>query len=311
MKCRIFPCERRFSRFRGYEPMKKLNKLFLALAGISAVSAGLAVGLVGVANSKLSPADATTTTSIASSSSTRRVWIRPNFDSWYESSAVTALRAWGGTAGSETIYSTTSVYNTLNSLYYWYADMPVDVTGFQAVRLSPSDNSIWSYSANFEPDNSTQIVFINSYSGNTYGTIDSPLMTAELAAKMVEGYTTCSDSVINGYGVGNYIRDNIYNKMASDVKTTFETTSISDYSYDQYNANAETDKYTGLTKGSTTTAGSKYARIMALYTAAHPSGAAAVSTTSDSASTLVLGGIAGVAVLAAGGYFFVRKKKVD
>ena len=42
------------------------------------------------------------------------------------------------------------------------------------------------------------------------------------------------------------------------------------------------------------------------------SGAAKVSTTnSDSSSTLVLGGLAAVAVLAAGSYFFVRKKRVD
>jgi LPXTG-motif cell wall-anchored protein len=291
--------------------MKSLKKIALALGGLSAVCAGFAVGTVASTQKAAEPTLAVATTTISSSSGTRRVWIRPNFDGWYESSAVTALRAWGGDAGTETIYATTALHNSLNSLDYWFADMPLNVTGFQAVRLNPTDSSIWSYSANFAPDNSTQITFINSYSGNTYGTIDSPLMTANIAAKMVEGYTTCSNSAVNGYEVGNYIRDNIYNKMASDVKTEFESTIITDYSYDEYSANAETDKYTGLTKGASTTAGLKYAKLMALYNAAHPSGAAIVTNKDNSSTTIVLGGLAVTAILAAGAYFFVRKKKAD
>ena len=286
--------------------MEKITKLFLGLAGISAVSAGLAVGFMGTAEKAMEPVAATTPTTLSASSSTRRVWTRPNFDDWYANSAITAIRAWGGDAGTEAIYNTTSLKDSVNNLFYWYADVPTNVTGFQAVRLNPSDNTIWSYSANFAPENSTQVTFINGWSSNSYGVIGYPNMTANIAAAYVDGYCSCVDSDVNGFQAALLLKNNVYDNMSDTEKTTFASTPLVDFSYSEYSGNS--NSYSGLTKNTSTTAGEKYTFIQNKY-AAHTSPAAVVSSSADKASTLVLGGIAGVAVLAAGGYFFVCKKK--
>lgn len=289
--------------------MKNFAKIALALGGISAVCAGFAIGTMTSTNKVVEQTKADTV-----SVGYEIIWETSDNADWTTASAFPRLGAWGGSAGSYTLYD--SDYNVTAGLTYYRFVVPTNITGFKFERWGVGESSKWNDTGNLAETHAS-IVFGTCYyiwetsswtfTGTT-GAAKDGVVTKEFFSKVLDGVQTCSSSSEYGYELYPNIRDNFYSKMKGGEDLT--TVNVNDYSYSDY-VNAG-KAYTGLTPSTTYTAWQKWEKIVALYNAAHSSGAATVnSANNDSGSTLALGGLAAVAILAAGSYFFVRKKKAD
>jgi len=297
--------------------MKKFTKLLLALGGISAVGAGLAVGMVSnnVKTTELVKADTAVTVSesLSCSYQTQRLWmaIDPDLTWWTSDSAVSGIHVWG--TGFDSFYGCEQYANNDESgRIYYYADVPLTINGFQFVRMNSGKTAVYNYTVNGTLGYTTKINYVHNATTGGNQNIDLATLPANsvngnLAGKILEGFTTCSDSTLNGYRAANSFNDNVIAKMSTVELNTFNVFSLNDYSYSDYLSNSNSYSST-MTRSVTYTAADKWTAMQNM--ASKASGAFnSISKNSDSSSTLVLGGIAGIAVLAAGGYFFVRKKK--
>jgi hypothetical protein len=247
---------------------------------------------------------------LASSANTQRVWCRPTVDWWYASSARTAVRTWKTVDGlaTPTIYRTQTIQDTINNLYYWYADIPTDVTGYQFIRLQGSWDSIWNYSADCTTSANYLIHYIND-STTTTGYIDAGSLDGTTCARFLEGYTTCSNSSTNGYGAVSNIKSNwIDHLTATGALDTFNAATITDYPYAAYEAAGKT--YTvAQTKTAVTTGAAKWAEMSSL--AASGSGAYSLSgenkTVEDVSAVAAVGALG---LIGSAGYFLLKKKRI-
>jgi LPXTG-motif cell wall-anchored protein len=163
--------------------------------------------------------------------------------------------------------------------------------------------------------NGVQVTDINgnsaSFSTYTYYTNDRMLLWGAQFTSALSTICDANGSTNTTTLQNKWVeREKQYGYMGSDVKTAIQAATALASGNDYNKALALYDyvesKYnpTGAQSGSVTAVNFIGRTVTPL------SGAAKIaSVSSDSSSTLVLGGIAGVAVLAAGGYFFVRKKK--
>ena len=186
--------------------------------------------------------------------STMRIWCRGTQDSWYAANAMTGIRAWGGVLTTPTVYVCASIENNLEEgkegLYFWYADIPTNVTNYQFVRINPakldySYYEVWNYSKDFYYDTSTQpsgeismissptykVHYINNIVGNEYTVTlgNENSVNAVFASKVLEGYCSCVRSETNGYLATNEFTDNYYNRMNETEKSKFATINILDF----------------------------------------------------------------------------------
>jgi len=247
---------------------------------------------------------------LAPSYSTQRVWCRSSDSGWYSNGSDTAVRAW--TASGTTVYRTTSIYDGVNSLFYWYADIPLSVDGFQFVRVSAGFDGIYTYSANGTSSAGSLInyIYLDSTYKISYAAIPDGQLSANVAAKVLEGYSTCSSNSINGYPAVSSLSANWLNevKMTSGEWSSFLATSISDYPYEAYHTNS--DLYSSeQSKSATTTCGDKWTRMQseALKPTSLNLHGEENETFADSISTL--GAFALLVSLGLGGFVLFRKRK--
>lgn len=252
--------------------------------------------------------------SLVPSYKTQRIWVRSSADFWYTSGARTAIRTWitSGETTSVVIYKTNSLLNSLNNLYYWYADIPAGITGYQFVRLNNGFDSVWNYSVNCASTANYLVHFILSTTTGSdqnvsTGIIDGAYLNGTTAAKFIEGYTTCSNSSVNGYGAVTNISTNWIANLSSDQLTAFNAASIADYPYADYQtAGGYTD---GQSKSATTTGAEKWARMQAEFSS--HSGAAKVSSgLSAKDSSITLAAVGALSLLGVAGFFLLKKKRV-
>jgi LPXTG-motif cell wall-anchored protein len=295
--------------------MKKITKLFLGLAGISAVSAGLAIGVVngktGTAMVKANYA-VTAVDNPGASYSTKRIWVINNNNNFYNDSAKMAMGLSGGVSWTVIKPGTHKNYD---GQYYYFFDVPLATTKFKLLRCSSDYATCWGEIGEVTSIVPSVIYFVST---DSYGSVpstgdaSSSKPDAYLMGAVLSAYLTCNSSTDNGYGAvtgASSLTSTWYKNYAGDVNGTLSSVTITDYAK---------SSSTGGTYSGTKTESVSVARkweglsIMAANSGNWVGAKAVVSpATNDSSSTLVLGGIAGVAVLAAGGYFFVRKKKVD
>jgi len=252
--------------------------------------------------------------SLAPSYLTQRIWCRASSDSWYSDGVRTAIRSW--TSEATTVYITSSILNSVNGLYYWYADIPLSVQGFQFVRLHKAFDGIYNYSANGSFSIGSPINFISFDSGqgkyviSSVAPISDGQVSANLAAKVLEGYSTCSNNSYNGNTAVSSLSTNWINtsKMNTSEWSTFQTTQISDYSYDAYHANS--DLYSsGQSKSATTTCGDKWARMQAEAEKPTSLNLHGEESGTFSESISALGAFALLVSLGFGGFILFRKRK--
>lgn len=146
-----------------------------------------------------------------------------------------AVRAWGGKSSSYGFTATCYVLNWFHDkdsadtgVWYGYADIPLDVTGYQFVLLSDEDYgaSIWNYQTgdNFSKSTSSfSQVYYASGNEKTNITIstgaakDSKAYTS-LMAVVLAAVNTCSDSEYNGYNAYTNLNNNFYSKATSTAQ---------------------------------------------------------------------------------------------
>lgn len=166
-----------------------------------------------------------TTSLLTPSASTARVFI--NNDSAHADwkSAKLGIRAWGGSCSTlnnrpvtANVYGVSWFNGNYSDVWYGYADIPVDCTSFQVVRLSADSQSatVWSYSDSINKSNTAFSCIYYLVGGST----DSMSLSAGgakddhagsvLLAKVIESYDTCSSNNCNGYGDANELNTNFY-----------------------------------------------------------------------------------------------------
>jgi len=241
---------------------------------------------------------------------TQRIWCRSSASSWYDNNAATAVRTWTGSTG--TVYRSSSLYDAVNGLYFWYADIPLSVDGFQFVRLHNVFNGIYSYSANGYSSAASLInyIYLDGTYKISYAAIPDGQVSANVAAKVLEGYSTCSSNSINGYPAVSSLSTNWFNgtKMSSGEMSSFLATSISDYGYDAYHANS--DLYSaGQSKSSTTTCGDKWSRMQAEALTPTSLNLHGEDGGTFAESISALGAFGLLVSLALGGFLLFRKRK--
>lgn len=234
--------------------MKKIIKSILL--SFIAMGVGLGACFLTIDNINVKPALAADTlvSQTKASYDTTRIFVHnSNAGNWTSSGALTSIRAWGGSnQGGATIYSTQWV-DAGNNTWIGYADIPIDSEGFQLVRINPNNaGEIWNWGPNANLGDayySSYIYSLSEYDWSwTYNT-DFTLSTinADFAKILLEGYNTCSNSTLNGFGAYSVLQERYFSKMSSGVK---QETLNPDYDYDEYVSNDYS--YEGLTKKETT-----------------------------------------------------------
>lgn len=295
--------------------MKKLNKLFLALAGISAVSAGLAVGNVSVAQNSVNPAKADVAAVV------HRLYVINN--AWSEKYQL-GIYIWGSLLTSYNNTWASSVdMNRIDesggSVSYglFYYDIPDDASfiirqkkdasgaRYQSADITPSSfgySNLWS----------SQVLRVNwNNSGKaTFETVDGGLDNTSQLGNVLSYIVTCDSSSVYGYNAYPQLKGTFFDHTDPTITSSSDAT-VRDYSWSDSSVyNSSTHTYVSLSdRGTTSTVVGKIARLKTNYESGANHAKVVSISADDPSSTLVLGGIAALAVLAAGGYFFVRKKK--
>ena len=220
-----------------------------------------------------------------------------------------------------TKYAQATTANVYSKLYdcghdgqvYYFFDVPLATTKFKLLRCSSDYATCWGEIGEVTSIVPSVIYFVNTESYSSVpstGNASASKPDAYLMGAVLSAYLTCNSSTDNGYGAvtgASSLTSTWYNNYAGDVNGTLSSVTITDYAKSSSNGGT----YSG-TKTESVSVARKWEGLSIMATnSGNWVGAKAVVSpaTNDSSSTLVLGGIAGVAVLAAGGYFFVRKKK--
>lgn len=173
--------------------------------------------------------------STSPSTATKRIWVDPK-NNFYDANARAALRVFNGDVHYKTyILGGSSQYVNMthegDTQYFFYVDIPVSYD-CQLVRLHNAFNFVWTYSANFSTVtgyNPTLIMFSwDAAASLSPGGLDNNNnYTVEYAERVLDGYSTCLDSPINGYGAYPNINTNILSKLSSAKLTQLRSATFS------------------------------------------------------------------------------------
>ncbi len=165
----------------------------------------------------------------SASSSTTRVFVN-NSGSHFNP---VGIRAWGGDASptlggakaDATIYHF-SWFEDINSVWYGYAEIPNNATGFKIIKLSDDTyNGTPSYYQDGDElttaSLASQIIYCPS-SGNTlsFGGAKDDQAGPSLMSKLLEAIDTCSSSTVNGYGAYSNLNNYFYSHATAEAKAT-------------------------------------------------------------------------------------------
>jgi hypothetical protein len=148
--------------------------------------------------------------------------------------------------------------------------------------------------------NNTEDVFWCEWTGDANGThsiaanAGKAAMSANQLAVVLGSFKSCDSSYADGYNAYPLVNSAFYTPCTDSGKDS--TTVVDPVGYN------------GVFN---TTIGDKVSMMKANYDKERVSPSRIVEKGDDSSSVLILGCLATAAVLAAGAYFFVRKKKVD
>ena len=228
------------------------------------------------------------------SSTTKRIWVDPQ-SQFYSAGARAALRVFNGTTHVITyILGGSSQYATVGSeAYIFYVDINVNYD-CQLVRLHNVFNYVWSYGKNICTDmdgyNTTKIVYQWSASPDVdYSCGNESDPNVDYAKKVLDGYSTCVDSDVNGYGAYSELNTNILSKLDASELSQLRSATFSDPTY------------------GTRTYGDK----IDLMANPRSSGRTIVPNGLDNNSNAIVGIIASLTIVASlGGYFLLKKKRI-
>ncbi len=171
------------------------------------------------------------TSSQTPSANTTRVFINNSNvgTNWNSSSAQTMIRAWGSASYSfdATIYQLNWFQNDgtgASGKWYGYADIPSDVTGWQAVRINPNVyRRIWNYGpeGSVASGGSARVYQLKesgwNFSWDT--TTSDSAVGASFGERIIAAYSTCSNSGLNGYGAYTQLNSNFFSHLTNDAKS--------------------------------------------------------------------------------------------
>ncbi|MCI1244935.1 MAG: hypothetical protein LKG11_03205 [Bacilli bacterium] len=211
--------------------------------------------------------------SLAPGYQTTRLWMGlGEYMSWWEDAPTTAVKAYNG--GEAVLYEATRIVSSKDSsAVYWYADVPVGLDSYQFVRLDKTyPQSIWNSSVATTIGETYMINVVSApvdASGDysiTKSAISESAADGAIAARILEGYTTCLSSEINGYNAQPGLQENLISRLDEASYGDFESEAISDYSYGVYDSDGG-EYQSDHPRSATTTGAEKWAQMSAMYVA--------------------------------------------
>ncbi len=226
------------------------------------------------------------------STSTKRIWLDPK-DNFYDGSARAALRVFnGGTHYITYILGGSSQYKVVSGNTLFYVDIPVSYD-CQLVRLHNVFNFVWTYGGNISgiSNYNTALVIYSWDAAADYSAANEDHPTVEYAKAVLDGYSTCSSSALNGYGNYSNIKVDVLDKLSSSDLSSLRSATFNASGY------------------GTRTYGEKIDR-MSNNGNALSSSKSLLTTINESTNTIaIIVIISLVSVTAIGGFFFIRKRK--
>lgn len=230
------------------------------------------------------------------SSSTTRVFVN-NQNSHFDP---VGIRAWGGDA-SQTIggaKSDATIYHLnwfedINSVWYGYAEIPTNVTGFKIIKLSEDTyDGIPSYYQNGDeitPASLSNRIIYCPENGNdiSFGGAKDNAAGPSLMSKLLEAIDTCSSSSINGYGAYSNLNNYYYSHATAEAKAT-NCASLGGNNY------TVQEHFEGMARRPASLPGSNVTEIV---------------TKNNSSTIIALMSISLVVLSGVGLFLFIRKKK--
>ncbi len=244
------------------------------------------------------------TTDQSPSSSTGRVFFYNSGTHW-ASAAGCAVYAWGGSASGQKIWSSKSTtvdgsiyhlswFTDDNGESYGYADIPTNITGYKFATINSGVNAYETTTGYFSDTvfiaDSFAYVRYGLQNGNAINTggAKNNVAGANLMKKVIQAYNTCNSSVLNGYGAYSALNNSFYSHATAAAKSATEK------SLSGQTASIQTH-FEGMASRSGGGSGSSAFVLL--------------NTVQMTNSTIIPIVIVGVAVIAIGGYFLLRKKK--
>lgn len=180
------------------------------------------------------------TASTSPSASTKRIWLDPK-DHFYDGSARAALRTFttGGTHLKTYILGGSSQYIVVNGKTLFYVDIPANADG-QLVRLHNVYNYIWTYGSpnisGISGYDTSKIIYSADAGANCSVANETTGITVAYAKLVLDGYSTCENSAVNGYKNIDNITTNVLSKLsASDLSSlrsaTFDAPTYGERTY--------------------------------------------------------------------------------
>lgn len=247
---------------------------------------------------------------------TTRVFVsNSNAGNWQSNGAKTGIRVWDET-GAATLYDTNWVNAGTEEAPAWvgYADIPVTgLAGVQLIRVNPNDlTEYWNYAPNFDLTGSwsSAIHSLSEYNWNwTYEDLKIDYCSPEFAAILLEGYSACLASEINGFLAYPTLEENFFSKMGNEA---LNTQLGSEYSYLDYASNGYVYDENVSKGDSHYTVRDKIAQMKASYEAyeAGTSAQAAAFVGKENGGYWIVGAVSLLAVaVVVGGWSFLQQRK--
>ena len=188
------------------------------------------------------------TTDVSLSKTTVRVFFCHKNTHWNSYQETVGVRAWGGdaaiTVGPQAFEHTIYFMNWFqdndgtNNMYYAYADIPNNVTGYDFVKLEKTadDDAYNNYNSkiHYSSENSFTLDSVawirygrdsGNYldTGGTYNMESGGKAGSNLLTHIFEARDTCSNSILNGYGDIGALTDNFYSHKADGAENASVT----------------------------------------------------------------------------------------
>ena len=247
---------------------------------------------------------------------TTRVFVHnSNAGQWQSGGAKTAVRTWNQ-EGAVTVYDTNWVNAGTEEAPAWvgYADIPLnDLSGLQFVRVDPADlTKNWGYAPDLVMTGawSSTIRSIKEYDWTwTYEELNLSYISPEFASILLEGYSVCLPSEVNGFLAYPTLEQNFFSKMND---AALNAPLSDEYSYSDYASNGYSYGENVSKGDSHYTVRDKIAQMKASYEAyeAGTSAQAAAFVGQESGNYWIVGAVSLVTEAAAvGGWAFIQQRR--
>ena len=225
---------------------------------------------------------------------TKRIWLDPK-NNFYDSGARAALRTFSGDTHLKTyILGGSSQYKVVGDQTLFYVDIPVSAD-CQLLRLHNKFNFVWTYGGNFSEIsgyNTANVVY--SWAADAgYSAANEETATVDYAKALLDGYSTCVNSALNGYANISNIKTCVLNKLSSADSATFRSATFTAAGYGTRTYGDKVDLMENQNSSSSS-------RIVPM-----------VMGQLNSSTTLVVVLISSISAVAIGGFFFLRKKRLS